>query len=194
MSERIVYLMRGLPSCGKSFTAKTLCGQEGVVCETDEYFYTQTGEDPTTFNYNDDLLHDARRWNFERFKNTITQGVSPVVVDRGNSLSIETQRYARFAVDHGYTVQLKEPESHWWQEIRVLIKYKQTTKPILYAWADRLSEMSKATHRVPAATIRRWMDKWKWDLTVEDVLNYKPSPVTMPRLDQYSGSDVSTEG
>ena len=31
--------------------------------------------------------------------------------------------------------------------------------------------MSKQTHRVPASTIRNWMDHWKHDLTVEDILN-----------------------
>jgi hypothetical protein len=39
-SRKIVYLMRGLSSSGKSHTAKQLAGQTGIVCETDEYFYT----------------------------------------------------------------------------------------------------------------------------------------------------------
>src|SRR5687768_12834933 len=43
MTDKIVYLMRGLPSCGKSTTAKKLAGDTGVICETDEYFYTQVG-------------------------------------------------------------------------------------------------------------------------------------------------------
>ena len=43
-------------------------------------------------------------------------------------------------------------------------------REILYQWADRLSEMSRQTHRVPASTIRHWMDHWKHDLTVRDIL------------------------
>jgi predicted kinase len=171
MGDRIVYLMRGLPSCGKSYTAKNLCDEGGVVCETDAFFYTQVGEDPQKYDYHSDLLPKARQWNFERFIGAVDSGVSPVVVDRGNGRNRESHAYARYAADRGYEVLLKEPESEWWQEIRVLLKYKHATKEILYQWADRLAEMSRSNHRVSAATIRDWMDHWKYDLTVEDILH-----------------------
>lgn len=173
MSTKLVYLMRGLPSCGKSHTAKNLAGDTGVVCETDEYFYTQVGDDPHKYDYRKDLLPEARRWNFERFKRAVTAGVTPILVDRGNGLNRESQDYALYAANHGYRVELREPESEWWQEIRVLLKYKHITKEILHEWADRLAEMSRTGHRVPASTIRDWMDKWRHDLTVDDILNYR---------------------
>ena len=169
-NNRVVYLMRGLPSCGKSYTARRLCSEGGIICETDEYFYSQVGDDPHQYDYYNDLLPEARCWNLGRFKRAVDAGVSPIVVDRGNGLNRESQEYARHAVDRGYRVELKEPESEWWQEIRVLLKYKHVTREILYEWADRLSEMSRQTHRVPTSTIRNWMDHWKYDLTVEDVL------------------------
>ncbi len=174
MADKIIYLMRGLPSCGKSHTAHKLAGATGVVCETDEYFYTQVGDDSARYDYRKELLEEARAWNFRRFSQAVREGISPIVVDRGNSLCLESQRDARFAVDHGFTVELAEPDSEWWLEIRVLLKYKEHTRPVLYRWADRLAEMSRSTHRVPASTIRDWMDKWKHDLTVEDVLSYRP--------------------
>ena len=170
MGDKIVYLMRGLPSCGKSYTARQLCVDGGIICETDEYFYTQVGSDPKQYDYHNDLLPEARRWNLERFKQAVGAGGSPIVVDRGNGRNEESEMYARYAVNRGYQVELKEPESEWWQEIRVLLKYKQVTREILYQWADRLSEMSRQTHRVPASTIRHWMDHWKHDLTVRDIL------------------------
>ena len=138
-----------------------------MICETDEYFYTQVGDDPEKYDYREGLMEEARQWNFERFKKAVDEGRSPIVVDRGNSLSFESKVYAEYAVE------LKEPESDWWREIRVLLKYKHVTKSILYEWADRLSEKSNETHRVPVSTIRRWMDKWRYDLTVEDILRYK---------------------
>ncbi len=173
MDEKVVYLMRGLPSCGKSTTARRLAGETGVICETDEYFYTQVGDDPTKFDYRKELMGEARRWNFERFKRAVDEGRSPVIVDRGNSRSTESKVYAQYALDRGYRVELREPESEWWQEIRVLLKYKELTKPALDAWAEELSKLSKQTHRVPTSTIRRWMAKWKWDLTLEDILAYE---------------------
>ena len=51
-----VYLMRGLPACGKSHEARRLAGTEGIVLETDEYFYTQVGNDPASYDYSDELL------------------------------------------------------------------------------------------------------------------------------------------
>ena len=174
MSEKIVYLMRGLPSCGKSTTARKLAGATGVICETDEFFHTQVGDDPTRFDYRDELMDQARAWNLQRFKEAIARGVTPIVVDRGNSRSLESQVYARYALDHGYEVQLAEPESEWWQEIRVLLKWKHLTEPALDEWAVRLSKLSRQTHRVPASVIRDWMSKWKWDLTVQDILDYEP--------------------
>jgi len=48
-------------------------------------------------------------------------------------------------------------------------------REILSEWATRLAHINRTTHRVPASRILRWMRAWKYDLTVEDILNY-PSP------------------
>ena len=172
MNNRIVYLMRGLPSCGKSCMAHKLAGDTGVVCETDEFFYTQVGSDPAKFDYEAQRMEEARRWNFERFADAVRVGKHTIVVDRGNGLNLETQRYARFAVNNSYLVEIAEPESEWWQEIRVLLKYKHATAEILDEWAARLAERNRATHRTPEATIRRWMQKWRYDITVEEILTF----------------------
>jgi hypothetical protein len=180
MSEKIVYLMRGLPACGKSFTAQRLAGTTGVVLETDQYFCTQVGDTPAYYDYREDLLPEARRWNFARFQEAVAAGASPIVVDRGNGLNAETQQYALHAVAHGYRVELREPESEWWQEIRVLLKYKHLTREVLYQWAAQLAELSRYSHRVPASTIRSWMDSWRHDLTVEDILRFPGDGTATP--------------
>ena len=59
-----------------------------------------------------------------------------MIVDRGNSRSLDTQRYVHYAEERGYRVELKEPESEAWQEIRVLLKYKDVTRSILYEWDE----------------------------------------------------------
>ncbi len=170
MQGLVVYLMRGLPGCGKSYTARQIAGDDGIVLETDQFFYSEVGDDPERYDYSEANLADARQWNFARFQKAVADRITPIVVDRGNGLNLETQRYARFAVDNGYRVELKEPESEWWQEIRVLLKYKNVTREILYQWADRLAESTRQTHRVPSSTIRHWMDNWRHDVTVEKIL------------------------
>jgi hypothetical protein len=152
--------------------ARRLAGETGVIFETDEYFYTHVGTDPSKYDYKKQLLPLARQWNLERFQQAVEAGRSPIVVDRGNSLNLESHRYARFAADRGYRVELAEPDSPWWQEIRVLLKYKSVTRSILYAWAKKLAEMSSTHHRVPESTIRHWMDSWRWNVTIDDILNY----------------------
>jgi hypothetical protein len=173
-TPRVVYLMRGLPCCGKSTTARVLAGESGVICETDAYFYLHVGDDPARYDYRPGLLGEARRWNFGRFRRAVDAGASPVVVDRGNSLCLETRAYARYAVEHGYRVELKEPESAWWREIRGLLADEERNRPALERWAGRLATMSRSGHRVPASTIRHWMSRWKHGLTVEDILGYEP--------------------
>ncbi len=173
--SKLVYLMRGLPGCGKSFTARRLAGPEGVVLETDQYFHTEVGDDPCHYDYRKELLPKAREWNFARFKEAISSSVSPIIVDRGNGLNLETRVYAAHAVEHSYEVQFAEPESPWWHELRVLLKYKDhVSDELLNTWAKRLANSTRAGHRVPSATIRRWMARWKFDLTVHDILALKP--------------------
>jgi hypothetical protein len=152
--------------------ARRLAGPEGVVLETDEYFYKQVGNDPERYDYSKQLLPTARDWNFHRFGQALAEGISPIVVDRGNGLNPETRRYVLLAQEQGYHVEFREPDSPWWQELRVLLKYKEHVAPeLLDFWAESLAERSRKTHRVPVATIRRWMQSWRSDLTVEDVLN-----------------------
>ena len=113
--------------------------------------------------------------NNRRFVEAVDAGATPIAVDRGNRLNLETQRYARYAVDRGYTVLLAEPDSPWWQEIRVLLKYKEHTQPVLDDWADVLASKNRSTHRTPSRTIRHWMKHWNSSVTVEAILAYNGS-------------------
>lgn len=180
MTRPVVYLMRGLPSTGKSITARLLAGETGTVFETDSFFLTEVGDDPDAYDYDRERLTEARDWNFKRFKDAVDEGSSPIVVDRGNSLSMESKRYASYAQDHGYRVELAEPDSTWWREIRVLLKYKRVTGVVLVAWARQLEKLSSITHRVPVRDILRQMSRWKFDLTVEEIMNFERVETARP--------------
>ena len=174
-ADKVVYLMRGLPCTGKSYAARKLAGEHGIVCETDEYFYTHVGADRHRYDYDADLLEEARRWNFQRFTAAVSEGVGVIVVDRGNGLSEATAAYARYAVAHGYRIELAEPQSPWWKAIRPLLADKQKNKDQLDRWAQRLHQISKGIHRVPLATIHRWIRNWRPDVTVDRILAYRPN-------------------
>lgn len=167
----VVYLMRGLPGCGKSHRAQRLAGVQGIVLETDEYFYTQVGDDPRHYDFDSRLLPAARLWIMGRFRDAIASKISPIVLDRGNGLNQETQDFALYAQTHGCLIELAEPDSPWWQELRILLKYKQYVAGELFdMWAESLSRRTRESHRVPASRIRAWMQDWKHDLTVDEIL------------------------
>ncbi len=169
----VVYLMRGLPSSGKSTKAHKLAGERGRVMETDQFFYSQIGT-PEHFDYDGDRLEEARQWNLNRFRDALAEKVTPIVVDRGNGRNPETRIYIELALKFGYRVELSEPDLPWWQELRVLLKYKQFVDPkFLDRWAEALADKSILTHRVPVETIRHWMQSWRADLTVDEILNYR---------------------
>jgi hypothetical protein len=169
----IVYLMRGLPGCGKSHRARQLAGASGVVLETDQYFYDHVGFDPTRYDFDEDLLPAARAWILSRMRESMAAKISPIVVDRGNGLNRETCEFAKCARDAGYELELAEPDSPWWNELRVLLKCRQHVADVLFdSWAQRLSDKTKETHRVPATTIRNWMRTWRHDLTIDEILSF----------------------
>lgn len=173
-NTRIVYLMRGLPSCGKSTTARLLAGDSGTICETDEYFWRQDQDGHRRFEFSESQLPAARQWNLTNYESALKGGVSPVIVDRGNGLNHETQNYVTLADQYGYSCELREPSSPWWHELRVLLKYRQFVDQRLFErWAMFLAEQSKATHRVPVSTISKWMAAWRTDLTVDEIRCYQ---------------------
>lgn len=173
MSDKVVYLMRGLPSSGKSHLARRLIGDAGVLLETDQFFYRDNGDGTRSFHYSEARLPAARQWVFERFREALAAGRSPIVLDRGNGLNEETRLFAQYAVDQGYRVELKEPDSAWWLEIKELMRGRPQTNSLLDQCAVRLSELSRETHRVPLDTIQKWMSSWRVDLTVEEILRQK---------------------
>lgn len=175
-TDPVVFLMRGLPSCGKSTRARELVGDTGVVCETDQFFYSECGADPSQYDYDSTRLGDARKWNFDRFRAALAAGITPIVVDRGNGLNPETREYVVLARRHNYRVELCEPQTPWWLELRVLLKYRDHVAPELFdGFAEALANKNRETHRTPAATIRHWMQSWRVDLTVEEILT-APAP------------------
>jgi len=162
--------MRGLPSCGKTTRAKELAANGGLAFEFDEYFYTQIGEDHTHYDWSKDLLADARQWNVARITAALDQGISPIVIDDDNGLGKTTLSCVRHALKCGYQIEFREPQSPWWREIRQLLRDKQTNREALENWADKLTGLSRSTHRVPYESFLRRMEHWQDDLNVERII------------------------
>lgn len=168
-SPKTMVLMRGLPSCGKSHTSQALVAEGGVRFEFDEYFYTEVGDDATRYDWSSDLMPDARQWNLNRIRRATDAGVNPVIVDSDNNVDSFTKQYVAYALDRGYELTFKEPESTWWATIRQLLRDKKTNAAPLRGWAQALMQMSKRTHRVPLQNILHRMERWE-DVSTEKIM------------------------
>jgi methyltransferase family protein/AAA domain-containing protein len=159
--RKVMVLMRGLPSCGKSHMSQRLVASGGVRYEFDEYFLTQVGDDVTRYDWSSDLLPRAREWNMNRICKSVDAGISPIIVDSDNNVGAYTREYVAHAIDRGYEIQFKEPESSWWRVICELLKDKRANADKLGTWAEALTQMSESTHRVPLRDIHRRIERWE---------------------------------
>ncbi len=166
----VMILMRGLPSCGKSYTSKKLVGEDGIRIEFDEFFYTQVGDDPTRYNWSKDFLAQARKWNFQRIRDAVDARFLRIVLDSDNSNCDYTRQFVGYAMDRGYCIEFAEPTSHWWQSIKKLLADKTTNAQALQNWAQKLTVMSKRTHRVPLTDFQHRISKWE-NLDVERLID-----------------------
>lgn len=169
-AKRLV-IMRGLPWAGKSYRAKEIAGNLGVIFSTDEYWYKIVHpERPDEYSFNIRFLSDAHKWNLRRAQKAIEEAHPLIVIDNTNTTPGEPRPYVAYAVPQGYEVSVEEPTSERWQEIRQLLRDKRGNKAALKAWARELEDGSKETHSVPAWAIERMMWRWIPDLTVEMIM------------------------
>jgi NEDD4-binding protein 2 len=149
MTEKIIYINRGLPGSGKSTKALTLAPKENIF-STDEY-WMKDGR----YVFNARLLGEAHSWNTERVRLSALKGITPIVVDNTNVRRRDFEPYVKIANTYGYTVVEAFPDSPWWNEIRPRIANKTFTD------ADVKVFCEKNTHSVPFESIKNMMTKWE---------------------------------
>jgi hypothetical protein len=180
MSKRLV-IMRGLPWCGKSYTALDLltkfraespCNiEDGEIFSTDEYFYTEVKPNkPNEYSFDMNLLGRAHRWNQERAAKAMYAGNPLVIIDNTNTTLKEPMPYVEVGYVEGYTIEVQEPTSDRWKTIRELLLDKNKNRKALQDWAKKLAEGSKETHNVPVEAIERMMSRWTNNLTAEELI------------------------
>jgi predicted kinase len=144
---KILYITRGISGSGKSTLAKSLAPKENIF-STDDLFMVD-GEykfDPTKLG----LYH---KMNQERVEDAMIKGISPIVADNTNTQSWEIQPYVKLADKHGYKVELKEPNTPWKFDSKELAR--------------------RNTHGVPEESIKKMIDRYQHNITVNDIRDYK---------------------
>ena len=172
MSDRIVYFMRGLNCCGKSTRARELAGNSGKVIEVDAYFNIQT-EDGVEYKFRRFDLNKARKHVYRELKRAMKLGISPIIIDRGNSPSAYTKRLMKRVITSGYTPKLAEPTSDLWKTLRRMMENKNSvdTKSF-HEISQKISRLSEETHWVSSEKIFEKILRYPVNVTIDDFLNY----------------------
>lgn len=164
--------MRGLPASGKSYRAKELAGDKGLIFSTDEYWYKiHKPELPDEYSFKLNMLGVAHKWNQLRANRAVDVGEPLIIIDNTNTTISEIRPYASYAHFQGYKVCIEEPTSPWWQEIRLYLRDKRSYKRELREWAFKLEEMSKASHNVPWLAFEKMMRRWDNNVTPERLID-----------------------
>jgi len=144
--QKTLIILRGLPGSGKTYLAKQLTAQNGIVLSTDDYFM-ENG----VYKFNPKKLKEAHLWNQQRAKEAMENGESLIVIDNCNIRKWEAKPYSKAGQLYGYTITFQSVESPWKFHL------------------DEL--MRRTSHGVPRNIVERMIDQWETDFTLENVLN-----------------------
>ena len=130
---KIAYIMRGLPSSGKSTIAKMLTNGVGIIHSTDDFFFVG-GE----YRFNSEQLQEKHDRNFEAFCHSLREGIPIVICDNTNVKRCHFERYAKSAEQAGY-----------------IVVFVTMPHPSIEVAVQR------SLHKVPAHDIQRMIDEWE---------------------------------
>lgn len=167
--NKILVIMRGIPGSGKSTYAKKLV-KNGIIHSTDDIIESK-------FDYNqffadmiakEDFtpLAQAHSQNVKDAKNSINNGISPVIIDNTNIKPSECKVYVEYALNKGYADEN--------------IEFVEVGTGGLTA--KELAQRN--THSVPLEKIERLIQSYNsiGPLTLKKVIDAKPMYSNKPKL------------
>ncbi|KAB7495790.1 NEDD4-binding protein 2-like 1 [Armadillidium nasatum] len=159
--KKVLIIMRGLPGSGKSTLAHSL-NTNGVVLSTDDYFIDKF----QNYNFNSSILPEAHKWNKDRAKLKLYNGVTPIFIDNTNLQLWEFEPYIRYALENGYYVDILEPDTYWKYNCKILSQ--------------------KCVHKVPNKKIAEMKGRYETNLSIEDFLK------KLKLSNNLNGIDINT--
>eukprot|EP00041_Stephanoeca_diplocostata_P028147 m.788012 g.788012 ORF g.788012 m.788012 type:complete len:284 (-) comp23311_c0_seq2:2012-2863(-) len=167
-ARKILYLMRGLPGSGKSTLAKTLGGK---ILSADHFFTGRDGK----YNYDPKLAWRAHLKCQSRTKEHMEHEIPVIIVDNTNVEKKDMVPYVRLACEYGYWVKLREPDTPWKFDVKILAE--------------------KNTHNVELDTIARMLQRYQKDIKAKDLVQaVKAKMQRAAALSATSGEHTSAHG
>ncbi|CAH1249594.1 CNP [Branchiostoma lanceolatum] len=117
--SRTMFIMRGLPGCGKSSLAKQIADAYGntVVCSADSFRYVNG-----VYVFDRNKLQESHEKCRELARLSADSSINVLIVDNTNIRVWEFKYYLEIARRRQYTVVLVEPRTPWKWDVRELGK------------------------------------------------------------------------
>ncbi len=116
INKKKLILMRGLPGSGKTLFALKLVG-DGIIHSTDD-FLIKDGK----YVFDKDNICRYHRRNLVDSINSMTRGISPIIIDNTNIIAEYCKEYVKYGKIFGYDIEVVEVDTPWAFDIEELIK------------------------------------------------------------------------
>ena len=171
-NDYVLILMRGIPSCGKSYRALELAnGNKDIICSADSFF----GNTPEEYakNWTPQKLGLAHKTCQNRVRKLMCEKSNLIIVDNTNTKMAECLPYMALADSYLYdSVIIEEPTSDWWvNQIKPFLSEREKNQAHLEKMCGFLAEKSKLTHHVPLDAIKRMMFRYEL-FTIDELTSH----------------------
>lgn len=139
-------ILRGIPSSGKSTTAKLLSDanpyNDTKISSTDDFFMSYNIKDKYwEYKFDGSKLNEYHKYNLQNTIYSMCLGYSQVIVDNTNIRFVDFKLYVLAAIIIGYEIELIEPETEWRYNVEECYRRNK--------------------HGVPLENIQKMRDRWE---------------------------------
>lgn len=136
-------ILRSLPGAGKSFLAKSIC--DNINHNWDESYVVLSTDDVVSagkyYLWHPDMIRESHHVNQIKCKRAMELGIEDIIVDNTNTTWKEIAPYVKLAKEHGYAVEVREPDTTWKFDVNECFK--------------------RNSHGVPLESIKKMFDRWE---------------------------------
>ena len=170
-NDKVLILMRGVPSSGKSYRSLELAGDNPSVIHSADHFFGKNSEEYVA-NWTIEKLGTAHKQCQKNISMMLQRQLPLAIVDNTNTMVRELMPYFEMAVQYQYRVQIEEPTSTWWvNDIAPYLDDKEKNKKQLEKMCKFLWELNQKTHKVPLESINKMLFRYHHNVTVEQLAN-----------------------
>lgn len=160
--DRKLYIMRGIPGCGKSHRATRISQETGGVIFSADNFFGE-GEEYCR-NWSPNKIHLAHQDCETKAIAEMGLFNPHIIIDNTNITLRNFRVYIDCAILQNYTVYFVYPDSSWWKEkVLPFLQGKVTDQDRDVLRNEIVENLTKRNiHGVPSSTISNMLLKFQW--------------------------------